>query len=114
MIDKHRVSHIDEMQYLREKVGLVGYAQLDPLVIYKKESYDKYQALNKIINQSTVNIIANTDFVSIADQIKNQQQQHDMQIIQAQEQANEEIMQKLKSAAGNTPTIKTSSNNQSN
>jgi len=103
MIDKHRVEHIDEMQYLREKVGLVWYAQLDPLVIYKKESYDKYQALNKIINQSTVNIIANTDFISIADQIKNQQQQHDMQIIQAQQEANEDIMQKLKSAANNTP-----------
>jgi preprotein translocase subunit SecA len=100
MIDKNRVEHIDEMQYLREKVGLVWYAQLDPLVIYKKESYDKYQALNKIINQSTVNIIANTDFIRIADQIKNQQQQHDMQIIQAQEEANEDIMQKLKSAAG--------------
>jgi preprotein translocase subunit SecA len=113
MIDKYRVSHIDEMQYLREKVGLVGYAQLDPLVIYKKESYDKYQALNKIINQSTVNIIANTDFISIADQIKNQQQQHDMQIIQAQQEANEDIMQKLKSAAGNNSSINTFSNNKS-
>ena len=100
MIDKNRVEHIDEMQYLREKVGLVGYAQLDPLVIYKKESYDKYQSLNKIINQSTVNIIANTDFIGIAEQIKTQQQQHGMQIMQTQEQSNENIMEKLKSAAG--------------
>jgi preprotein translocase subunit SecA len=109
MIDKNWVEHIDEMQYLREKVGLVGYAQLDPLVIYKKESYDKYQSLNKIINQSTVNIIANTNFIGIAEQIKTQQQQHDMQIIQAQEQSNENIMEKLKSAAGQAP--KTQNNN---
>jgi preprotein translocase subunit SecA len=109
MIDKNWVEHIDEMQYLREKVGLVGYAQLDPLVIYKKESYDKYQSLNKIINQSTVNIIANTDFIRIAEQIKTQQQQHDMQIIQAQEQSNEDIMEKLKSAAGQVE--KTTNNN---
>lgn len=99
MIDKHRVAHIDEMQYLREKVGLVGYAQLDPLVIYKKESYDKYQALNNIINQSTVNVIANTNFIGIAEQLKIQQQQHDIQIIQAQEANNENIIERLRSAS---------------
>ncbi len=51
MIDKYRVNHIDDMQYLREKVGLMGYAQLDPLVIYKKESFAKYKSLNMLINQ---------------------------------------------------------------
>ena len=99
MIDKHRVAHIDEMQYLREKVGLVWYAQLDPLVIYKKESYDKYQALNTIINQSTVNVIANTNFIGIAEQLKVQQQQHDIQIIQAQEANNESIIERLRSVS---------------
>jgi len=34
-IDTLRVNHIDEMQYLREKVGLMGYAQMDPLIVYK-------------------------------------------------------------------------------
>jgi preprotein translocase subunit SecA len=45
ILDKTWQTHIDEMQYLREKVGLYGYAQLDPLVIYKKEAYDKFQRL---------------------------------------------------------------------
>ncbi len=44
-IDKLWVDHIDEMQQLREKVGLFWYAQLDPLVMYKKESYEKFQKL---------------------------------------------------------------------
>ena len=37
VIDKYRVQHLDAMQYLRDKVGLMSYAQQDPLVIYKKE-----------------------------------------------------------------------------
>jgi preprotein translocase subunit SecA len=37
VIDKYRVQHLSAMQYLRDKVGLMSYAQLDPLVIYKKE-----------------------------------------------------------------------------
>ncbi len=108
MIDKHRVAHIDEMQYLREQVGLMWYAQLDPLVIYKKESYDKYQALNKIINQSTVSIIANTDFNQIAEHIKFQQQQQ-MQIIGDQNTDNK-LIEKLKSAARQAPVSGVSEN----
>ena len=39
------MKHIDEMEYLRDKVGLMWYAQLDPLVIYKKEAFEKFQTL---------------------------------------------------------------------
>ena len=102
MIDKNWVEHIDEMQYLREKVGLVGYAQLDPLVIYKKESYEKYTALNTLINQSTVSILANTNFAQIASNIKAQQEQQ-LQIMQEQQNNNTDILQKLRSAAQDAP-----------
>lgn len=79
---------------------MVGYAQLDPLVIYKKESYSKYQALNALINQSTVHILANTDFNQIAQNIKAQQEQ--LQLIQTQ-QENNDILDKLKSATQDIP-----------
>ena len=36
-IDTLWIKHLDEMEELRDKVGLVGYAQLDPLVIYKSD-----------------------------------------------------------------------------
>ena len=43
VIDKLWIPHIDEMQYLKDKVGFMGYAQMDPLVVYKKESFEKFQ-----------------------------------------------------------------------
>lgn len=53
-IDKNWMQHITDMQYLREKVWLYGYAQLDPLVIYKREAYDKFQGLLVAIRQQAV------------------------------------------------------------
>ena len=44
-VDSLWMKHIDEMEYLRDKVGLMGYAQIDPLVIYKKEAFEKFQSL---------------------------------------------------------------------
>gem|GEM_PF-5055682 len=62
MIDKYRIAHIDDMQYLRDKVGLYGYAQQDPLIIYKKEAFDKFEQLLFNIKQETIGIIFRTDF----------------------------------------------------
>lgn len=113
MIDKNWIEHIDEMQYLREKVGLVGYAQLDPLVVYKKEAYAKYQALNSMINQGTVSLLSNTDFSQISQNIKAQQQQQ-LELLQEQENSSNDILQKLKAAAQtsikNTPIAQKNTN----
>lgn len=95
IIDRYWIAHIDEMQYLRDKVGLMGYAQLDPLVIYKKESFDKYQALLHTIKYSTIITLANTDFSQIAQNM----------IAAFQQQENNAMMQKLQSAAANAPTV---------
>ncbi len=62
VIDKYRMEHIDEMQYLREKVWLYGYAQIDPLVIYKKESFEKFQRLLATIKKETLADIFRVDF----------------------------------------------------
>lgn len=62
IIDKYRIAHIDDMQYLRDKVGLYGYAQQDPLIIYKKEAFDKFEKLIFSIKQETIAIIFRTDF----------------------------------------------------
>lgn len=62
MIDKYWVAHIDDMQYLRDKVGLYGYAQQDPLVIYKKEAFEKFQQLMFNIKQETIAVVFRTDF----------------------------------------------------
>ena len=45
VIDSQWKDHLLEMDHLKEGIGLRGYGQRDPLVEYKKESYEMFQAL---------------------------------------------------------------------
>jgi preprotein translocase subunit SecA len=45
IIDGKWIEHLNAMDYLREGIYLRGYAQQDPLVAYKKEAYEMFQAL---------------------------------------------------------------------
>jgi len=45
IIDSQWKDHLLGMDYLKEGIGLRGYGQRDPLVEYKKESFDMYQAM---------------------------------------------------------------------
>ena len=40
--DELWMNHIDSMAHLREEVAFEGYAQKNPLVIYKERAYDKF------------------------------------------------------------------------
>ena len=42
------------MDYLKEGIGLRGYGQRDPLIEYKKESFDMFQAMLDRIEEETV------------------------------------------------------------
>lgn len=44
-IDELWMRHIDEMAHLREEVAFEGYAQKQPLIVYKEKAYDKFVAL---------------------------------------------------------------------
>jgi preprotein translocase subunit SecA len=46
----------------------MSYAQLDPLVIYKKESFEKFQELLANIINSTSSYLLKIDFEAIASQ----------------------------------------------
>jgi len=48
------MEHLDNMQYLREGVGLRGYGQRDPLVEYKKEGFEMFQNFLGNIRLNTV------------------------------------------------------------
>ena len=56
-IDLLWMEHLDEMQMLRDGIGLRGYGQLDPLIEYKKESYQMFQALLKAIDEGVFTTI---------------------------------------------------------
>ena len=45
VIDGHWVQHLTAMENLRQGIGLQAYGQRDPLVSYKKESYEMFQSL---------------------------------------------------------------------
>lgn len=62
IIDKYWIRNIDDLQYLRERVSMYGYAQQDPLVMYKKEAYDKFNRLLMDIKQETLSVYFKSDF----------------------------------------------------
>ena len=93
-LDKLWIDHIDDMQNLREKVGLMSYAQMDPLVIYKKESFEKFQQLLANIINSTSSYLLKLDFDAIATQ------QQAAQLIQ-EENNQEKVIEILSSASRN-------------
>jgi len=54
VIDSQWKDHLLAMDYLKEGIGLRGYGQRDPLVEYKKESYDMFQAMMDRIEEETI------------------------------------------------------------
>jgi len=46
--------HLLSMDHLKEGIGLRGYAQQDPLVEYKRESYDMFEAMMQHFQEDTV------------------------------------------------------------
>lgn len=54
VIDREWVEHLRNMDYLREGIGLRGYAQVDPLVAYKKEALELFNVLQTTIIAQTM------------------------------------------------------------
>ena len=93
VIDKLRVAHIDDMQYLKDKVWFMGYAQLDPLIVYKQESFEKFELLQQNIKADTTTRLMRIDYRAVAEQQEMQNQLFEMV------QDNPELMEKLKQAS---------------
>ncbi|MBU1992282.1 MAG: preprotein translocase subunit SecA [Patescibacteria group bacterium] len=65
-IDVHWMEHIDNMSSLREAVSLSGYAQKDPLIVYKEEGFAMFEKMLAQIQSSTVNTLFKIDIVQAA------------------------------------------------
>jgi preprotein translocase subunit SecA len=57
VIDTQWKDHLLGMDYLKEGIGLRGYGQRDPLIEYKKESFDMFQAMLDRIEEDAVRYI---------------------------------------------------------
>jgi len=53
-LDEQWQDHLTEMDELREGISLRSYGQLDPLVEYKREAYEMFEALLKRIDDETI------------------------------------------------------------
>ena len=56
-IDRKWMNHIDDMDQLRQGIGLQAYGHRDPLVEYKMSGYEMFEAMTNSIQEDTVRIL---------------------------------------------------------
>ena len=56
-IDRKWMDHIDDMDQLRQGIGLQAYGQRDPLVEYKMTGYDMFEEMTDSIREDTVRML---------------------------------------------------------
>src|SRR3989441_902982 len=64
IIDAQWKDHLLALDHLKQGIGLVGYGQKDPLVEYKKESFDMFQAMLDRIDTTTIRSLFNLQVVA--------------------------------------------------
>ena len=57
VIDNKWMAHLDDMDQLREGIGLQAYGQRDPAVEYKLQGYEMYDAMMASIQEETIRIL---------------------------------------------------------
>ncbi|MFR5634691.1 MAG: preprotein translocase subunit SecA [Monoglobales bacterium] len=57
VIDNKWMSHIDDMDQLRQGIGLQAYGQRDPVVEYKMSAFEMFEAMTAAITEETVRIL---------------------------------------------------------
>jgi preprotein translocase subunit SecA len=53
-IDENWIDHLNILDHLREGVGLRGYAQVDPIVVYAQEAYEMFDALKERVGTEVI------------------------------------------------------------
>ena len=56
-IDRKWMDHIDDMDQLRQGIGLQAYGQRDPLIEYKMAGYDMFDTMTDSIREETVKVL---------------------------------------------------------
>ena len=57
VIDRKWMTHIDDMEQLRQGIGLQAYGQRDPLVEYKMSGYEMFDNMTESIKEDTVRVL---------------------------------------------------------
>lgn len=56
-VDNLWKDHLFSMDHLKEGIGLRGYAQQNPLIVYKKEGFDMFQAMISRVKEEAMGIL---------------------------------------------------------
>ena len=56
-IDSKWMDHIDDMEMLRQGIGLAAYGQRDPVVEYRIQAFDMYEGMTESIKEDTVRML---------------------------------------------------------
>lgn len=57
VIDNKWMDHIDDMEQLRQGIGLQAYGQRDPVVEYKMSAYEMFNSMTSAIQEDTVRLL---------------------------------------------------------
>ena len=67
ILDRHWKEHLAAMDYLRQGIGLRGYAQKNPVQEYKRESFEMFTAMLDGINYEVVQVLTRVQIQSEAE-----------------------------------------------
>jgi len=73
-VDKHWKEHLLHMDHLKEGIGLRGYAQQNPLIVYKKEGFEMFQDMIFRIQKEIISTLFRVQHVQ-PDEMENEARQ---------------------------------------
>jgi preprotein translocase subunit SecA len=86
-IDTLWMNHLDEIDYLRQGIGLRGYGQRDPLIEYKREAFHMFSHLMENMRSTTVRTIFKVSMVSAQPAAQLEEQPQNIQLSGASDNA---------------------------
>jgi len=61
VVDSKWMDHIDDMEQLKQGIGLRAYGQIDPVIAYTKEGFELYEKMNQSIQEDTIKYLFHID-----------------------------------------------------
>lgn len=88
VLDSHWKDHLAAMDYLRQSIGLRGYAQKNPKQEYRRESYEMFSQMLDQIKQEVISVLSKVQIQTESEvsELENNQQ-HDENMVFAHDQA---------------------------
>jgi preprotein translocase subunit SecA len=103
-IDELWMRHIDAMSKLREDVAFEGYAQKNPLVVYKEKAYFKFKNLINELEYKVVKAIFSVKNITEVEEVKMSEEElknNSAELEKMLENLSEEKKSQVKKAANN-------------